>query len=126
MSTSLKPLETIPALEEATLRDCTLGEPALVQEILDLYKEDVPKRLQRASLSLQNNQFSEFHFEIHSIKGSSGSIGARQMEEVAKAMIELLKEERGAECEPLFEQLQQTFTLFLDCYNNLQERQFKL
>ncbi len=126
MPASLESWNTLPALDNSTLQDCTMGEPSLVEEILNLYKEDVPQRLERAETALQQNNYAACHFEIHSIKGSSGSVGARQVEAIAVLLIPQLKQENGAESEALLLQIRQAFDTFLTRYRDIEQHGFRI
>ncbi|TNE46712.1 MAG: Hpt domain-containing protein [Deltaproteobacteria bacterium] len=126
MPASPESWNTLPALDNTTLQDCTMGEPSLVEEILNLYKEDVPQRLERAEAALEQSNFSACHFEIHSIKGSSGSVGARQVEALAVLLIPHLKQENGAESEALLQQIRQAFDSFLACYRDIEQQGFQI
>lgn len=55
------------------------GEPDLVVELIDLYLEDARRRLAIMKLSLAESNWLSVKREAHSLRGSSGNLGALQM-----------------------------------------------
>lgn len=72
-------VQTMPVMDQSFLHDVTLGDPELVKELLTIYLDDVTERLQRIPKHIAAQDLKAIHLEVHSIKGSSASIGARQM-----------------------------------------------
>ena len=55
------------------------GEPDLIVELIDLYVEDAPRRLAVMKLSLTETNWLSLKREAHSLRGSSGNLGASKM-----------------------------------------------
>ena len=55
------------------------GEPDLVVELIDLYVDDARCRLAAMHESVTEKDWPAVKREIHSLKGSSGNLGARQV-----------------------------------------------
>jgi HPt (histidine-containing phosphotransfer) domain-containing protein len=55
------------------------GEPDLIVELIDLYLDDAPRRVASMRESLSNVNWLSVKREAHSLRGSSGSLGALQM-----------------------------------------------
>jgi HPt (histidine-containing phosphotransfer) domain-containing protein len=55
------------------------GEPDLIVELIDLYLEDARRRLAVMKLSLGKRNWPSVKREAHSLRGSSGNLGALQM-----------------------------------------------
>jgi HPt (histidine-containing phosphotransfer) domain-containing protein len=55
------------------------GEPDLIVELIDLYLEDARRRLNVMKESLTNRNWLSVKREAHSLRGSSGNLGALQM-----------------------------------------------
>ena len=55
------------------------GEPDLIVELIDLYLEDARRRLAVMKLSLAKRNWLSVKREAHSLRGSSGNLGALQM-----------------------------------------------
>jgi HPt (histidine-containing phosphotransfer) domain-containing protein len=55
------------------------GEPGLIVELIDLYLEDAPRRVAVMRESLAKRNWLSVKREAHSLRGSSGNLGALQM-----------------------------------------------
>ena len=79
-----------PALDPAVLerlRQLTPpGEPDVLKEVLQLFLDDVPGRIGRLRAACQAGDAAEVHRAAHSLKGSSGNIGAIQLLEVCRQL----------------------------------------
>jgi HPt (histidine-containing phosphotransfer) domain-containing protein len=65
-----------PAVVER-LRQLTVpGEPDVLAQVLSLFLEEAPRRIDRIRGALQARDASEMHRAAHSMKGSAGNIGA--------------------------------------------------
>lgn len=68
-------LAVLLSLEEAQVE----GEPDLVVELIDLYAEDTPRRLAAIRSAWAAGDLAAFRGAAHCLKGSSASLGARQL-----------------------------------------------
>jgi HPt (histidine-containing phosphotransfer) domain-containing protein len=79
-----------PALDPAvidTLRQLTPpGEPDVLKEVLQLFLEDVPVRVNRLRAAWTAGDATEVQRAAHSLKGSAGNIGARDMLAVCRLL----------------------------------------
>lgn len=55
------------------------GEPDLIVELIDLYLEDAPRRVAVMQESLAKRDWLSVKREAHSLRGSSGNLGALQI-----------------------------------------------
>jgi HPt (histidine-containing phosphotransfer) domain-containing protein len=55
------------------------GEPDLIVELIDLYLEDARRRLAVMKLSVTQRNWLSLNREAHSVRGSSGNLGALKM-----------------------------------------------
>ena len=55
------------------------GEPDLIVELIDLYMADAPPRLAVMKQSLTETNWLSLKREAHSLRGSSGNLGASKM-----------------------------------------------
>src|SRR5688572_7715314 len=95
-------LEAIPSASPAICGDgvdmCVLtsyeglqldGEPDLIVELIDLYREDAPRRVASMRASLVQRNWVSVRSSAHSLRGSSGHLGATQLavicDEIEKA-----------------------------------------
>ena len=63
-----------------TLRQLTPpGEPDVLAQVLAIFLQETPKRVARIQAAWQSGDHDEVHRTAHSLKGSTGNIGARPM-----------------------------------------------
>lgn len=60
------------------------GEPDLIVELIDLYLEDVPRRMAVMRRSLADRSWLILKREAHSLRGSSGNLGALDMARICQ------------------------------------------
>jgi HPt (histidine-containing phosphotransfer) domain-containing protein len=68
-------LVVLLSLEEAQVE----GEPDLVVELIDLYADDTPRRLDAIRSALAARDLAALRWAAHGLKGSSASLGARHV-----------------------------------------------
>jgi HPt (histidine-containing phosphotransfer) domain-containing protein len=78
----------MPSADEATLDYSVLntlrdlsepGQPDPVVELIDLFMEDAPERLQAMQTSLDRHDAEALRIAAHSLKGSAKNLGARPL-----------------------------------------------
>jgi HPt (histidine-containing phosphotransfer) domain-containing protein len=70
-----------------TLRQLTPpGEPDVLSEVLKLFLEEVPPRIEKVRIAWTEGNIKEVHRGAHSLKGSAGNVGARRLYDVCKAL----------------------------------------
>jgi HPt (histidine-containing phosphotransfer) domain-containing protein len=75
-----------------TLRQLTPpGEPDVLAEILTVFLTEVPRRIDRLTTAWRAGDAAEVQRAAHSLKGSSGNIGADALFEVCKQIDERAK-----------------------------------
>jgi HPt (histidine-containing phosphotransfer) domain-containing protein len=68
-----------------TLRKLTMpGEPDVLREVLQLFQEDVPGRLERLRQAVDEGDLVKAERAAHSIKGSAGNIGATALHDACR------------------------------------------
>ena|SRR5689334_4974185 len=81
---------TLPVLDPAvlnTLRQLTApGEPDVLVEVLKLFLDEVPPRIERLRNAWASGNIQEVHRAAHSLKGSAGNIGAQAMFDVCRQL----------------------------------------
>ncbi|URN84132.1 response regulator [Acetobacterium wieringae] len=80
---------------------------ALYQEVLAAYFTENQEVVEKLALAIKNRRYQEAAQMVHKVKSSSGSIGARKLFEVAKALqkaLESCDEREIASLHPLFSQ----------------------
>ncbi len=88
-------MTTRPPLDPAvvdSLRQLTPpGEPDVLAEILSVFLTEVPRRVDRLKSAFRDRDAAEVQRAAHSLKGSSGNIGADGMFEVCRQIDERAK-----------------------------------
>ena len=64
------------------------GELDVLREVLTLFLDEVPRRMDRLNAACQDGNAFELQRGAHSLKGSSGNIGARRMFELCRQIDE--------------------------------------
>ncbi|BDU74625.1 Hpt domain-containing protein [Mesoterricola silvestris] len=59
------------------------GEVGLLEEMLGLYKEDTPGRIEAIGVALAEGDMAEMADVAHAVKGSAGTMGAPKVRAVA-------------------------------------------
>ena len=86
-------MTTTPVLDPAViegLRQLTMtGEPDVLDEVLTMFLKDVPNRIERLRNACASGDIQEVRRVAHSLKGSSGNIGAQSMFGICSQLDEL-------------------------------------
>jgi HPt (histidine-containing phosphotransfer) domain-containing protein len=64
------------------------GEPDVLAEVLRLFLQEAPPRIERLRNAWASGNIEELHRAAHSLKGSAGNIGARRLFEVCRQLDE--------------------------------------
>lgn len=91
----------LTALEEAQEE----GEPDLIVELIDLYLRDAPQRIEAMRTAAARTDGTLLRRAAHTLKGSSGSVGIRQVAEICKMLEQLECSDSAARVEVLLQQL---------------------
>ncbi|HEX6163256.1 MAG TPA: Hpt domain-containing protein [Vicinamibacterales bacterium] len=98
-----------PALDPAvldSLRKLTSpGEPDVLAEVLKLFLDEVPARVERLRNAWADGNIEEVHRSAHSLKGSAGNIGARRLHAVCSKLDEIGKSRDLVAAGPLVREL---------------------
>lgn len=81
------------------------GEPDVLTEILHLFLDDVPRRIETLRAALGAGDAVAVQRAAHSLKGSSGNIGARAMYDVCRQLDDGAKAGDLARLQPLVDRL---------------------
>ncbi len=66
-----------------------------MQEIIDLFREHTPQRIEAAREGLRSGVLDEVARAMHSLKSSAAMIGASRVEEIARRMEETATQQRA-------------------------------
>lgn len=98
-------LAVLLSLEEAQVE----GEPDLIVELIDLYVEDTPRRLAAIRSASADGDLEALRRAAHGLKGSSASLGARQVEMLCEKLERASGKELLEEGELLLARLEREF-----------------
>ena len=88
-------MATPEALDPAVLENLRQltppGEPDVLGQVLQLFLDEMPKRIDSLASAWQRGDGPSLARAAHSLKGSSGNIGARQMFELCRQIDERAK-----------------------------------
>jgi HPt (histidine-containing phosphotransfer) domain-containing protein len=82
------------------------GEPDVLGEILSLFLDEVPKKIATLRSAVTSGDAVKVQRTAHSLKGSTGNIGARAMYEVCRQLDDQAKFGELARLQPLIDALQ--------------------
>jgi HPt (histidine-containing phosphotransfer) domain-containing protein len=77
-----------PAVVDSLRQLTPPGEPDVLGEVLRLFLDEVPRRVARLKAAWDDRNAGELQRAAHSLKGSSGNIGAHHMYEICKQLDE--------------------------------------
>jgi HPt (histidine-containing phosphotransfer) domain-containing protein len=100
------------------------GEPDLIVELIDLYLEDARRRLTVMKESLAQRNWLSVKREAHSLRGSSGNLGALQMALICDEIEDLESRDLFPSIEALIGRLEQELEQVLHIF--LTERRRRL
>lgn len=103
--------EVLPVLDPHQLRSLLdLGaEPALIQELLDLFELDIPPRLVSLEAAVAAGDAAGIMEEAHHLSGSLGNMGLSRFADLARCLEEHGREGRMAEAAPLVAAMPQAY-----------------
>ena len=78
-----------PAVIESLRQLTPPGEPDVLQEVLQMFLDEVPPRMDRLRNAITAGNIQEVYRTAHSLKGSAGNIGAERLFGVCKQIDEL-------------------------------------
>ena len=80
-----------PVLDVAQLRDRLGDDDELVADVIRLYLDDYPQRLDAMAGAIRASDFVRLRAEAHTLKGSASSLAGVRVAEAARALEEIAK-----------------------------------
>jgi HPt (histidine-containing phosphotransfer) domain-containing protein len=80
-----------PAVVDSLRQLTPPGEPDVLAEILNVFLSEVPRRIERLKSAFREGNAPDVQRAAHSLKGSSGNIGADALHEVCRQIDERAK-----------------------------------
>jgi two-component system, sensor histidine kinase and response regulator len=94
---------------KALFRLKKLGGDELVQRMIDLFLPHVQSKVEAARAAMASGQLEELERAAHSIRSSSGNLGAEELGRISGDIEKLASERRGDEVAPLVPTLEEAF-----------------
>ena len=86
-----------------------MGGEKLVGQIIGIFLENAPKRLQAARSGEETGDFKAIEQAVHSLRSSAGNLGADRIQELAGIIEELAEKEQGESIPGLLDELEAAF-----------------
>lgn len=86
-----------------------VGGGALVRQMMDLFLENAPRRLEEARLAFEGADLPAVGRAVHSLKSSAGNLGASEMLGIAARIEQLSTEGNASAVAPLLSELHAAF-----------------
>ena len=102
-------LENLPIFDTLQAKRIAIGHLKILQKVTDKFAQDTPKQLKKLQTALQAGNQKEVERFTHSLKGSSRSVGALRLGEVAFIAEQAAKQGDLAQVEKLFSMLTNEF-----------------
>ena len=85
------------------------GDPELLLDLITMFLDDGPSKVQAVQEGLAAGDFEKAERAAHSLKGSSGNLGARLLQEVCEQLQISTRYQKLEESRQLAPKLQQTY-----------------
>jgi CheY-like chemotaxis protein len=82
-SPNMPSVEDLPRFDAEQAKRIAIGNPRILEKIIDKFTEDTPNQLDKLQTALQQKHPKNAQRSAHSIKGSARSVGALRLGEVA-------------------------------------------
>ncbi len=108
-------MSSLPVIDPEAIRNLRALNPGdqdeFLREIVGIFLEDMPRRLTELDSSLAAGDAAKFSRAAHSIKGSSGNLGALALREVAGKLEQRSQNEGLGDVAGLLNELKLQFEL---------------
>lgn len=99
-----------PVVDDAAIDRLTrIGGADFVVEMIDLFLENAPGRLQAARKALASGDHGALYQAAHSLKSTSANVGARRLQTLAAQLEEQARSEQAAGLDGLLAALEEAF-----------------
>lgn len=86
-----------------------IGGQDFLIEMIDLFLEHAPRRLEAARAAYGESDFQTLYRAAHSLKSTAGNLGARPLQAVAERVEGLAAAEDGEEIPPLLDDMERRY-----------------
>jgi PAS domain S-box-containing protein len=110
-TTTTEELSTdLPIFDTEQAKRIAIGNAAILKMILDKFVEDTPKQFEKLVIAFNNNNIKEIERITHSLKGSSRSVGASRLGEIAFQAEQLTHDHEFRAAEQMLKPLKEEFS----------------
>ncbi len=88
---------------------CDDGDPELLLDLVEMFLEDAPNRVRSILEAARSADLEEVERAAHSLKGSAGNLGAKQLQDVAELLQVAGRKADAASIDRLLEPLETCF-----------------
>ena len=109
----LRPAPQLTSLDKDRVRelqDLACDEPALLGELIDIFLTGTPELIDQMRRALEDEDAASLRRAAHTLKGSSGQMGALRLQDVCATIATLASTGSLAGVEPLLSELSLAFT----------------
>ena len=87
------------------LRDSMRGKESLIDELIDLFVADLPRRLSAIAEAIEQADPSALALQAHALRGGAANFGADRLDELCSMLEEIGRRGPQAEASAIFSQL---------------------
>lgn len=98
------------------------GDPELLLDLIRLFLEDGPAKVEAVTQGLATKDFEMMERAAHSLKGSAGNLGARLLQHTCERLMLASRQHQFDETKKLASQITADFAAARSALNSLQKR----
>jgi len=98
------------------------GDPELLLDLIEMFAEDAPIKLGEVLRGFEAQDFESIERAAHSLKGSSGNLGATQLQRVCESLQAASRSHELERLRGLADELEREFAVALDALRAVQQR----
>ena len=100
---------TFPFDERAITRLCQVGGTKLARQMISLFLENAPKRIESAQVASRIGDLETVERSVHSLKSSAGNVGAMSLQELVERIEQMAAEGKNDSISSLLKELERIF-----------------
>lgn len=111
--------------DKSTALNRVMGNESLLLQLMDMFKDEQPERLQAMNSAIDENRFDDLKNQAHGLKGVAGNLGLNTIKVLAEKIEHAIKQDKIDTCSPLLEELCTETDRFVTAYDNIDKIQTK-
>jgi HPt (histidine-containing phosphotransfer) domain-containing protein len=85
------------------------GDPELLVDLIQMFLDDAPKKVEAIQTGLRGGDFEAMERAAHSLKGSSGNLGAKLLQDACEQMQLASRQHAAGQLAPIAATIESTF-----------------